>query len=74
MNERPAVVGTARAGTGNRMDQAGGPQENGSRQLAGTAGAWNEKSGATAGADSETGITTGTDASNGACASWQTGQ
>ena len=74
MNERPAVVGTARAGTGNRMDQAGGPQENGSRHAAGTVGARNAKAGSGKGAGSGTRTTTGAAASAGVAANWQIGQ
>ena len=74
MNDSPTVVGTARTGTGNRTVQAGGPQENGSRNAAGTAGARNAKAGSGKGAGSGTRKTAGAAASAGVAANWQIGQ
>ncbi len=74
MNDRPAAVGTARVKTRERRDQAGGPQENGSRRAAGTAGARNENSGRGRGAGSGTKTTTKAVASAGVAANWQIAQ
>ena len=71
MKDRPAVVGTAWAGTGNRTVQAGGPQENGSRRAAGTAGARNVHSARGREAVSGTRTTAGAAASAGVAANWQ---
>ncbi len=56
------------------MDQAGGPQENGSRHAAGTVGAWKEYSGRTTGVGSGTRKMTGVVASAGVAANWQIAQ
>ena len=71
MNDRPAVVGTARVKTKEWPDQAGGPQENGNRRAAGTAGERNENSGRGRGAGAGTRKTAGAAAKAGVAASWQ---
>jgi len=54
-----------------KQNQAGGPQENGSRRAAGTAGARNENSGIATGAESGAKTISGEAASTDMAANWQ---